>query len=75
MANENLKPCPFCGGVPNIEIIEPHKHSEWLKGVIPELKDCEGEAFIICKCSAAITGKNKAEAIERWNRRAKDVGE
>lgn len=54
-------------------MIEPHTHSDWLKESIPDLPDCNGEAFIFCsKCSAAITGETKEQAIARWNRRADD---
>jgi hypothetical protein len=73
MAENELKPCPLCGNK-NIllEVIEPHTHSEWLKEQIP-IPDCEGECFIECgKCSCAVNGKTKEEAITRWNRRAND---
>ena len=66
-----LDPCPFCGKEPHIEVVEPHTHSAWLKTQIPDLPDCEGEAFVICEnCSAAISGKTETEVIEKWNHRA-----
>lgn len=69
--NKKLIPCPFCGKEPHIEVIEPHTHSGWLKTQIPDLPDCEGEAFVICEnCSAAISGKTETEVIEKWNHRA-----
>jgi hypothetical protein len=62
--NINLLPCPFCGGTPYIEEIPAHKHA--LGGCIP---DSEGEAFIMCNCSAAISGKTKEDVASKWNSR------
>ena len=60
-----LKPCPFCGSEPIINEIPPHKH------YFVDLPDYEGGCFIECKCSCAISAKNRKEAIEKWNRRVK----
>lgn len=66
-----LKPCPFCGNRDiTIEVIKPHKHSDWLIKEIPELPDCPGECFIECgKCTCAICAETEEKAIEAWNRR------
>lgn len=59
-----LKPCPFCGEVPTLEIIPPHKHH------IIDLPPCKGEAIIECRCGAAIMRNTKKNVLEAWNRRA-----
>lgn len=66
---EKLKPCPFCGGVARIEVVKPHTHK--LATFMP---DCEGRAFIECRCGAAICGKTRNDAIAKWNRRTKSEG-
>lgn len=60
---EKLKPCPFCGRTPYINEIAPHKH------MLPGIPDCEGECFVECQCSCAISAKSRIEAVEKWNRR------
>ncbi|WP_027406179.1 Lar family restriction alleviation protein [Anaerovibrio sp. RM50] len=65
-----LKPCPFCGAKALIDIIPAHRHSEWLRKQIPDLPDCEGEAFVECTgCTAMVAGDTPEKAIAEWNRR------
>jgi Lar family restriction alleviation protein len=61
-----LKPCPFCGG-----------EAEFFKDVTFKAETGEqvGEIkfFVWCtNCSALVSGDNKQEAFEAWNRRASD---
>ena len=66
MGNEELKSCPFCGS--EAEYIEDKAFScsDWSA-------TSETMSFVWClNCSALVSGKNKAEAVEQWNRR---VGE
>ncbi len=58
-----LKPCPFCGGV-DVEII----HCEdGCCGAKPRLMECK------CGCSLWVSANNDKEAIETWNTRHNDV--
>ncbi|MGN1130863.1 MAG: Lar family restriction alleviation protein [Ruminococcus sp.] len=61
---KELKPCPFCGSIPIINEIPPHKH------FLVDMPDYEGACFVECSCSCAITADTREEAIEKWNRRA-----
>lgn len=61
-----LKPCPFCGGKPYVNVIEPHTHY-----IVPGIPDYSGGAFVECsECSCGISGDNREDAIKNWNRRA-----
>lgn len=57
---DELKPCPFCGGKPYLDLY-----------ILPKY-----EYVIRCNvCSLEFglyIGRNKEEAIEAWNRRADD---
>lgn len=60
-----LKPCPFCGSEPFVREIEPHTHV--LATFMPDYK---GGAFVECTgCTAAMSGDNREEVIEAWNKR------
>ena len=62
--NEELKPCPFCGGEAVINVIEPHEH------VVVNLPPYPGGAFIECTgCTCAMSGQSEEEVIEAWNTR------
>lgn len=64
--NEELKPCPFCGG--KAELYESEAYN--LK---KETKEERIRWFVMCgKCTALTCGAIKTKAIEVWNRRAKD---
>lgn len=64
---EKLKPCPFCGAEAMLEEIQPHEH------IMVNLPPYHGGAFVECtKCTAIVSGINKEDAIETWNRRAND---
>ena len=61
---QKLKPCPFCGGEPFINEIEPHKH------YFVDMPDYEGGAFMECTdCSCGISAKTRKEVIAAWNKR------
>lgn len=65
MPEIKLKPCPFCGGEPHMEVIPAHKH------IFADMPDCDGEVFVFCdSCSAAVSGRNDQDAAEAWNHRA-----
>lgn len=72
--NEELKPCPFCGGAPEVvrRDVEPQGD--------PWYGDKE-ETFVLCGCGACLfdgsfhegfgTGETaRIDAVEAWNRRA-----
>ena len=66
---DKLKPCPFCGGKAGVMYAQ-----------------CEGETTVAVVCQTCNTGifraksctwdgwryKNAADAVDAWNRRAKD---
>ena len=68
--DEKMKPCPFCGDIPQIYEIPPHKHSDWLKQACPDLLDYGGGFFIECGCSVCMSGDSKEGLIKMWNSRA-----
>lgn len=72
--NEELKPCPFCGGAPEVvrRDVEPQGD--------PWYGDKE-ETFVLCGCGACLfdgsfhegfgTGETaRIDAVEAWNSRA-----
>ena len=79
-----LKPCPFCGGIPDIGVFddEGNMHAEenpWsglAYGIIHDDTNANDEDFD-CPIAVADTGNpigrflydTKEEAIEAWNRR------
>ena len=66
MNEQNLKPCPFCGG--EAELYESEAYN--LK---TETKEKNIRWFVMCKrCTALTCGALKKKAIEAWNRRCKD---
>ena len=61
-----LKPCPFCGGMPIEDRIEPHKHSlSWMP-------DYPGSWSVECpKCEFRLFDHDSREnVIAAWNRRS-----
>lgn len=60
---EELKPCPFCGNIAEIEVFEGKKLFRTVKGY-----------FIECKCckNRIAMNFNKKDSIDAWNRRAND---
>lgn len=56
-----LKPCPFCGGYPNVEYADSKK----------------GQVYIACsECGAELNlYKNLDEAMQAWNRRFSEEDE
>lgn len=64
-----LKPCPFCGRMPGIEIrdVEP-QGDRWY--------DPRIERFVLCKCGACMFDRwfhagfdSDREAVQAWNKR------
>lgn len=64
---ETIKSCPFCGKIPQLIVVPPHKHI--FATMIP---DCKGEAFIECECTAAMSGDTVEKVIKKWNHRVDD---
>jgi transposase len=65
-----LKPCPFCGGAPDEDYIEPHQHE-----FIP-MEDFEGAYYIECsRCDFYMTDTNKETLDNKWNTRAETEAE
>lgn len=63
----DLKPCPFCGSFPTIEIHEDlYKRKKY--GIECINEDCEIQPM-------TARYADKEECIEAWNRRAKDDGD
>lgn len=61
-----LKICPFCGNKAKLVNIE--------KDSLVEGSECNGGALIKCSgCTAAMSGKTNAEAVEAWNKRADGI--
>lgn len=60
LADEKMKPCPFCGIVPDIETWHGGKPTKHM------VSCCNDE----CPCAPQCTGQTRAEAIHRWNIRA-----
>ena len=50
-----LKPCPFCGSIPDVE--------PWHGGAISKIS-CTNE---LCPATPSTIGRNKTEAINLWN--------
>ncbi len=65
----NLKPCPFCGGMPISSYIPPHEH------YLVDMPPYEGSGCVECPdCECAVVAKTEEEAIEKWNRRNGGAG-
>lgn len=60
---EELKPCPFCGDIAEIEVFEVKKFFKNVKGY-----------FVKCRCCKNRTEINfdKKDSINAWNRRVND---
>lgn len=63
---EQIKPCPFCGQIPDVtdpDFCYPlnQKHKVWQAGCIESAGGC----------GAFILGSSAEEAINKWNTRAK----
>ena len=64
---DELKPCPFCGGEPEMHVCEPSEANN-------------ANVFIKCKTCGAISGQTlvlsthcaREVATKRWNRRVAD---
>lgn len=54
--NDELKPCPFCGGEAELLIV-PNREAEWV-------------VKCLNKCCNQFPRASKEEAINAWNRRA-----
>ena len=67
-AMPELKPCPFCGGEPILNHIEPHSHHLTFDGK-PLMPDYPGSWTIEC-CDVGMIKDTREEVVTAWNRRA-----
>lgn len=65
---EDLKPCPFCGGVPWVDHIEPHTHKNPILACL--IPDHKGSYCIECNCGAGFIADTYNAVSDKWNRRA-----
>lgn len=64
MKNEELKPCPFCGG--KAELYESEAYNLKTENMENGIR-----WFVMCgRCTALTCAALKGKAIEAWNRRA-----
>ncbi len=80
--NEELKPCPFCGGEMEPAVMcyqHPYDQSymDWLKanGILPPIMTGFNSGYVVrCyHCGAESAERStKERAAETWNRRAND---
>ncbi len=67
MSDQDLKPCPFCGGEAFTQVFEPHSHS------LEFIPDYPGSASVECaNCPCGILKDTLDEAIMTWNTRTPD---
>lgn len=65
LTEQEIAPCPFCGGEALINVIEPHDH------YFVNLPRYEGTTFIECtNCTCTICASDRDKATKDWNRRA-----
>jgi len=62
--NQELLPCPFCGGEAFTQEFEKHAH------FFVNMPDHPGSASVECSCGCGILRDTLDEAIAHWNRRA-----
>lgn len=60
--SEELKPCPFCGGKPEVR----------------NLVDSGSAIHVACRCGAQLFGRryhfgSESEAVAAWNKRSKEA--
>ncbi|WP_392565846.1 Lar family restriction alleviation protein [Utexia brackfieldae] len=68
--DHQLKPCPFCGGEPNVNRIEPHQHEH-----ATFMPDCSESYTIECfTCEVGMISDSWDDVEKRWNKRSKDNG-
>lgn len=75
-----LKPCPFCGTnlsvFPQVMTVRPVRSEEYLLAKLEHkliIGSDAGYNVFCVKCGVlGARGMTKEEAIEKWNRRAKD---
>jgi hypothetical protein len=61
---QELLMCPFCGGTPTLQVIEPHTH-----GLATFMPDHPGSAIIECGCEVGMIDETPEKVISKWNRR------
>lgn len=66
---DDLKPCPFCGAKPIVQVIEAHEHH------IVNIPYFSGAYVVECPlCSVGFAGGTLEDVLYDWNRRANDAG-
>lgn len=62
-----LKPCPFCGEIPEATLLPAHAHEIPIFGMTPDTFTIE------CKCGVGICGDNAEALLAKWNARSTDA--
>ena len=68
--DDQLKPCPFCGGEPEMVRKPVKTNGTWCDAVYVRCKDCDSRTGrILYTAKAHPNGEEYAEAEKLWNRR------
>jgi Restriction alleviation protein Lar len=72
MSDEEILPCPFCGGKATVEEVPSFAPSALINNSVRFSVGCnDGDREILCMGYQSLTSFNtQAEAIAAWNKRA-----